>query len=77
MSKNRKQLLSDQQAAVALSELHLRGDVEFSESGEEWRLTSKGIDYAWEIWERFTETEKVALFGLIDAIAQAVEDGRA
>ncbi len=54
------ELLTDQQTAVGLSELHLSGLISFR-GDDELRLTDEGIEYAWQLFHNHTPKEMVAL----------------
>lgn len=54
------ELLTDQQTAVGLSELHLSGLI-FFRGDEGVHLTDEGIDYAWQLFHSHSPKEMVAL----------------
>jgi len=62
-----KPLLSNEDMAVALSELHLEGLIEFR-GDEAFKLTDKGLDYAFKMWEPIPPKDKVVLFYLLDLV---------
>jgi len=67
-----EELLTDQQAAVGLSELYVEGLIEF-QGEDEVRLTDKGIDYAWALFHTHSPKEMLALTLLHDRITEVVD----
>lgn len=65
---------SDAITAVALSALLLEGLIEFKDD-EQFRLTEKGIDYAYELLNRFEPKDKAALLMLAWDIESIAENG--
>ena len=67
-----RDLVSDQELAIGLTELHLEGLIEFRGDGE-FLPTGKGIDYAYDLFDQHSPKEKLALTILIDTIRKVVE----
>ena len=70
-----RELISDQEAAVGLSELHIEGLIRFREE-DDVQLTDKGIDFAWDLFHGHSPKEMLALTLLWDSIGQIVEAER-
>lgn len=65
-------LLNDKMMGVALTELDLAGLIEWDDD-ENFRLTSKGISYAWAVAEKLSSKDRLALFALFDTLLQVRE----
>ena len=72
MQDSNRELISDQEAAVGLSELHIEGLIQFREE-DDVQLTDKGIDYAWDLFHEHSPKEMLALTLLWDRIGRIVE----
>jgi len=72
MAETEKEFLSNKEVLLALSECELEGLIQWR-GDEEFKLTDKGIDYAWGLWQSHSPKEKIALLTLMNRIIEAVE----
>lgn len=71
-----KSMMSDGELAIALSEGHLEGLIEF-QGDENFRLSKKGTDYAIKLWENISPKDRVILYLLFETmgVIQEIEEG--
>lgn len=66
-----RQLVSSEELAVAYAELHLDGYIEYSEDGQQQRLTEPGLDAAFKLWYSLPPRDRLSLFVLVRLIIEA------
>lgn len=57
-----REVISEKDRAVAYAELELAGHIEYSEDGENFRLTTAGLDAAFKLWDSLPAKDRVSLF---------------
>lgn len=68
-----QELISEKERAVAYAELQLAGHIEYSEDGENFKLTTTGLDAAFKLWYSLPAKDRVYLFLLGGLIIDAGE----
>lgn len=69
--KQYKELISEKDRAVAYAELQLAGHIEYSEDGENFKLTAAGLDAAFKLWDSLPAKDRIYLFLLSGLIIDA------
>jgi len=67
-----KELDDDREVAVGISELLVEGLIEF-QGDAEFKLTGKGIDYAYHLFHKLSPKDQLALTLLIETIKEISE----
>jgi len=67
-----KELDDDREVAVGISELLVEGLIEF-QGDAEFKLTGKGIDYAYHLFHELSPKDQLALTLLIETIKEISE----
>ena len=67
-----EELLDDRGVAVGISELLVGGLIEF-QGDDEFRLTGKGIDYAYHLFHKLSPKDRIVLTLLIETCKEISE----